>query len=94
MGYGLLTASNISEGLEHFCVLYFHSGEQHVDASDARIKRDVKKLLDWFNSHDLFPYTESIMSIATEVTGDEKINCHVSWSVRMAGMDKKIGACG
>jgi len=91
---GLLTASNISEGLEHFCGLYFHSGEQHVDASDARIKRDVedvKKLLDWFNSHDPFPYTETIMSIATGVTGDEKKNCHVAWSVGMAGIDKKIG---
>jgi len=92
---GLLTASNISEGLEHFCGLYFHSGEQHVDASDARIKRDVedvKKLLDWFNFHDPFPYAENIMSIATGVTGDEKINCHVAWSVGMAGMDKKIGS--
>jgi len=44
--------------LEHFCGLYFQSGGQHVDASDTRIKRDVqdvKKKLDWFNSHDAFP---------------------------------------
>lgn len=47
--YGLVTASNISEGLEKFCGLFFHSGEQHVDARKSRIKKDVEdvhKLLD------------------------------------------------
>lgn len=67
--FGLLTASNISEGLESFCELSFNTEEQHVDARDFRVKKDdadVQKLSEWFQSHNPFPHIHQIMSIATE----------------------------
>ncbi|KMQ87541.1 hypothetical protein RF55_13145 [Lasius niger] len=92
--FGLLTASNISEGLESFCELSFDTGEQHVDARDSRVKKDdadVQKLSEWFQSHNPFPHIHQIMSIATGIIGDEKINCHNAHNIGTTAMEKKIG---
>ncbi|GBL72483.1 hypothetical protein AVEN_115397-1 [Araneus ventricosus] len=76
---GLLSASNISEGLENFCGLSFASEEKHVDSWESRVKldqEDVKKLSKCFCAHNLFSYVQMIMSIATGFTSNmETINC-------------------
>jgi len=90
--YGLLTASNISESLENFYQISFHSGEQHVDARISRIKRDnvdIQKILQWLDCHYPFAFIEKIMSIASGVTGDEKINCHAAYRIGNIAMQKK-----
>jgi len=90
--YGVLTASNIYESLEKFCQISFHSGEQHVDARVSRIKSDnvdVQKLLQWLDCHYPFAFIEKIMSIASGVTGDEKINCHDANRISNIAMKKK-----
>lgn len=48
-------------------MLMLHTPELRDDA-------DVKKLEDWFHSHDPFSDVDAILSIATGVIGDENIN--------------------
>lgn len=65
--------------------------DQHVDASDSRVKRDIEdinKLMEWFLLHDPFPIILKIMSIASGVVGDEKINCHNARAVGLASISK------
>lgn len=67
---------------------------QHVDASDSLIKRDIediKKLFKWFLLHDPFPEVKKIMSIASEVVGDKTINCYNARKVGIVSMNKIIG---
>jgi len=69
----------------------FQSGEQHVDARVSRIKRfneDVQKLLQWLDRQYPFAFIEKTMSIASGVTGDEKINGHVANRIGNIAMQK------
>ncbi|GBN63618.1 hypothetical protein AVEN_238922-1 [Araneus ventricosus] len=68
--------------------------DKHVDASDSCVKRyteDIKKLLEWFLLHDPFPVVEKIISIASGVVGDEKINCHNAREVGITSMIRMFG---
>lgn len=68
--------------------------DQHVDANDSRVKKDVKDikiLLDWFSSHNPFPKINKILSIASGVVGDDKINCYKDREVGIASMSKMTG---
>ncbi|GBN48105.1 hypothetical protein AVEN_204063-1 [Araneus ventricosus] len=65
--------------------------DKHVDARDSRAKRDtedIKKLLEWFLLHDPFPVVEKIISIASGIVGDEKINCHNAREVGITSMTR------
>ena len=67
---------------------------QTVDASDSRCKKDAKditKLRDWFSSHDPFPKINKIVSIASGVVGDDKINCRKAHEVGIASMSRITG---
>ena len=39
------------------------------------IKKNKKKVAEWFNLHELFPQQKEIMAIFTGVIGNENINC-------------------
>ncbi|GBM10337.1 hypothetical protein AVEN_141917-1 [Araneus ventricosus] len=68
--------------------------DKHVDESDSRVKRDtenIRKLLEWFLLYDPFPVVEKIISIASGVVGDEKINCHNASKVGITSMTKLFG---
>ena len=68
--------------------------DQHVDASDSRVKKDakdIKKILEWFSSHDPFPEINKILSIASGVVGGNNINCHKAREVGIASISKMIG---
>ena len=57
----------------------YTNGEQHVDSRESRIsrdKKDVNKILKFFESHYPFPNVSSIMSIATGVIGGPEVNCY------------------
>ncbi|CAD6203940.1 GSCOCG00012670001-RA-CDS, partial [Cotesia congregata] len=74
-----LSASvEISQSLENFLDLKSENSEQHKDLRDANISRDEKhmrKFFDWFNKHEPFPETSTIMSIATGVASKIS-NCY------------------
>ena len=92
--YGMHAMNTVCEGLEDLANVKMDTTDQHVDASDSRVKRDiedVKKLLEWFLLHDPFPEVKKIMSIASGVVGDEKINCHNAREVGIASMTGMIG---
>ena len=70
---------DICEEVEKFCDIKFSTTDQHIDARDARIRRDaadVDKMVEWFSTHNPFPFEKKIKNIATGVTGDDKINCY------------------
>uniref|UniRef100_A0A2S2PKW0 Uncharacterized protein n=1 Tax=Schizaphis graminum TaxID=13262 RepID=A0A2S2PKW0_SCHGA len=92
--YGMHSMNTVCNGLEELSNVKMNTTDQHVDASDSRLKRDIndqKKLLEWFLIHDPFPYFKKIMSIANGVVGDTTINCHNARKVRIASMNKMIG---
>jgi len=46
--------NTVCEGLEDFANAKIDTTDQHVDASDSRIKidiEDIKKLFEWFSLH-------------------------------------------
>ena len=92
--YGMHAMNTVCEGLEDLADVRMDTTDQHVDASDSRVKKDakdIKKLLEWFSSHDPFPEVKEIISIASGVVGDNKINCHKAREVGIASMSKMTG---
>ncbi|KAL4718517.1 hypothetical protein ACJJTC_010356 [Scirpophaga incertulas] len=86
--------NTVCEGLEDLADVRMDTTDQHVDASDSRVKRDtedINKLLEWFLLHDPFPVVPRIMSIASGVVGDDKINCHNARAVGLASITKMTG---
>ncbi|GBN73034.1 hypothetical protein AVEN_44198-1 [Araneus ventricosus] len=92
--YGMHATNTVCEGLEDLANAKMDTTDKHVDASDSRVKldtEDIKKLLEWFLLHDPFPVVEKIISIASGVVGDEKINCHNAREVGITSMTKMFG---
>ncbi|KAJ8928317.1 hypothetical protein NQ314_019129 [Rhamnusium bicolor] len=90
--YGMHAMNTICEGLEDLADVRMDTTDQH--ASDSRVKKyakDIKKLLEWFSSHDHFPEVKEIISIASGVVGDNKINYHKAREVGIASMSKMTG---
>lgn len=84
--------NDVCKGVEDLANVRMDVTDQHVDASDSRVKKDVsdvKKLLEWFLFHNPFPYINKILSIASGVVSDNKINCHQAREVGIAAMSKK-----
>lgn len=77
-----------------FCCIKFSTTEQHVDARDPRINRDsvdIKRFMQWLNSHEPFPFQIAVMSIAIGVISREMINCYDAFELGKASLDKIIG---
>lgn len=51
----------------------------------------MQKLSEWFSSHYPLPEINLIISIASGVVGDSKINCHEARDVRITSMSKLTG---
>lgn len=49
----------------------------------ARLLKDIRRLLEWFSTHDPFPEVNKIVSIASGVVGDDKINCYKAREVQL-----------
>lgn len=41
-----------------------------------KVAKNIRKLLEWFSTHDPFPEVDKIVCIASGVVGDNKINCY------------------
>lgn len=92
--YSMHAMNIVCEKLEDLANVRMDTTEQHVDASDSRVKKDAKdigKLLEWFSTHNPFPEVNKIVSIASGVVGDEKINCYKAREVGLGSMTKIIG---
>ena len=92
--YGMHAMNTVCEGLEDLADIKTYKTDQHADASDSRIKKDdkdIEKLQQWFLSHDPFPKIKEIISIASGIVGDNKINCHKAREVGIAAMSKMTG---
>lgn len=92
--YGMHAMNTVCDELEFLANVRMDTTDQHVDASDSRVEKDakdIKILLDWFSSHDPFPEINKILSIASGVIGDDKINCHKAREVGIASMSKTTG---
>ncbi|GBL82935.1 hypothetical protein AVEN_106437-1 [Araneus ventricosus] len=92
--YSMHAMNTVCERLEDLGNVKMDTTDTHVDASDSRVKRDtedIKKLLEWFLLHDPFPVVEKIISIASGVVGNEKINCHNAREVGITSMIRMFG---
>lgn len=86
--------NDVCKEIEKFCGIKFATTDQHIDATDARIKRnnaDISKIFDWFKEHYPFPKSESIMSIATGVIGGDHINCYDCFEIGKKGVKEMTG---
>ncbi|CAG5000556.1 unnamed protein product [Parnassius apollo] len=67
--------NTVCDKLEDIANVRMDTTEQHVDASDSLVKkdaRDIRRLLEWFSTHDPFPEVNKIVSIASGVVGDDQ----------------------
>ncbi|KAJ8684487.1 hypothetical protein QAD02_020279 [Eretmocerus hayati] len=80
-----VSVSAVMNSIEKFTGISRGSSEQHTDARDHRIQKDaedLKNLLQFFESHNPFPKSPYIMSITSNVVGDDRvINCHKALEV-------------
>ncbi|GBM25439.1 hypothetical protein AVEN_245841-1 [Araneus ventricosus] len=86
--------STVCKEMEDLVNVKMDTTDKHVNASDSRLKidtEDIKKILEWFLLHDPFPVVENIISIASGVVGDEKINCHNAREVGITSMTRMFG---
>lgn len=80
--------NTVCEGLEDLANFQINTTDQHIDASDSRVKndsKDIENLLQWF------PKGNKILSIANGVVGDDKISCHRAREIEIAVMSKMTG---
>ncbi|CAH1106781.1 unnamed protein product [Psylliodes chrysocephalus] len=92
--YSMHAMNTVCERLEDLAIVRMDMTEQHVDASDSRVKKDTKeirKLLKWFSTHEPFPEVDKIISIASGVVGDSKINCYKAREVELNSVTKLTG---
>jgi len=92
--YGMHAMNGVCEGIEKLCNVNLDTTDQHIDARDSRIERDnedVQKLIEWFTCHDPFPKINHIMSIASGIIGDDKINCYNAYEIGLIFMNNMIG---
>ena len=67
----------LCEQIEKLCKKFYSNSEQHLDARDSRKKRDLrdlKKITEYFDTHDPFRFEAKIISIATGVIGGKDVN--------------------
>ena len=84
----------VTDTVEKFCNITYATSDQHVDASNSRIKRDLKdfnKLTEFFQNHNPFPVTHNIISISSGIVGGDKINCHKAYEVGLQCLKKIVG---
>lgn len=75
---------DIIKVIEQFAGVKFTTSDQHIDATDSRIKRDkedVQKCLQFQQEYDAFPISDSLMCIVSGTKGDASINCHMTYEV-------------
>lgn len=63
--YGMHATNAICEEFEKFCDLSFDTADQHVDSRDPHIEwdnNDIKKLVEWFASHNPFWTCNQVVS--------------------------------
>ncbi|GBL74027.1 hypothetical protein AVEN_230941-1 [Araneus ventricosus] len=87
-------ATTVSQQVEDFCGLSFTTFEHHTYARDSRILRDnedVQKLVDWFESHNPFPFSDFVVSISTGILEHEAINCHRGFEWGNSSMSCIVG---
>lgn len=88
--YGMHAMNSVCEELEDLCNIKLDTTDQHVDARDSRVERDitdVTKLMEWFSCHNPFPQFPHIMSISSGIIGDDNINCHQAYQVGLISME-------
>ncbi|CAH1099224.1 unnamed protein product [Psylliodes chrysocephalus] len=90
--YSMHAMNTVCERLEDLANVRMDTTEQHVDASDLRVKKDTKdirKLLERFSTHDPFPEVDKIIYISSGVVGE--INCYKARVVGLNSMTKLTG---
>lgn len=90
---GMPTFCDISEQIEEFCQIYFHSSEQHKDLRKSRMERDdldLQKLEEWLTTRDPFYEREDLISLSTGVVGNDSINCYKAAEVGNKMIEKII----
>lgn len=84
----------VCDSVENFVDKASESSEQHIDLRESSMKRnteDTKILLQWFEDHPPFLYRTELISLATGVVGDEKINCWDAWNCGVKCQLQMIG---
>ena len=81
----------VTDGMEQFCNITYATSDQHIDASNSWITRDLqdsKKLTEFFKNHNPFLVTDNILSISTGIIGDDKINCYKALEIGLSSMNR------
>lgn len=84
----------VCNSMETFCDVSYCSSEQHVDSTDARVKRDaadLMKLVEFFARYNPFPHTQQLTSIFSGIVANNSINCHRAYEMGMQSVKSIIG---
>lgn len=91
---GMPATCEMCTKVEEFCGLRSSYSEQHIELRPSRIVRDNEdtgRISQWFLSHPPFSDNKEIMSLATGIIGDDKINCYKSYEIGLESMNAITG---
>ncbi|XP_052758830.1 uncharacterized protein LOC128202453 [Galleria mellonella] len=86
---GIIYTNDVIEALEKFCDIAFNKSYQHVDARDARIKKDKKDVLvlkTFLLEHNPFEDIDHLKNIVTGLIGTDEINCYNALAIGIEAM--------
>ena len=91
---GMPASCEMCTKVEEFCGLRGSYSEQHIELRPSRIVRDNEdsgRISQWFVSHPPLSENMEIMSLATGMIGDGKINCYKSYDIGLESMNAITG---
>lgn len=86
--------NDICKEIEKFCGIHFSTSAQHIDVTDARMKKDnadMLQMFEWFKEHNPFPKNPFVTSISTGITGGDNINCYDCYEIGRKSVEEMVG---
>lgn len=90
--YSMYALNSTCEEIETSYNISLDTVDQHLD--EQRIKRDnadVNKMIEWLTPHNPFPKTNTIMSLANGIIGNDNINCYDGYNIGVVSMNNMVG---
>lgn len=94
---GMVFLHNVCDEIEKFCGISITNTDKHVDMRQSRIARDTTDLSkpdNWLLQRNLFPETDTLMSIHTGVVAASSINCHTAQEIGILAVGRMVGNFG
>lgn len=91
---GMPASCNVTDAIESFSGVFSEPSDQHAQLREShqiREKRDVKKILVCFGSHNPFEGNPKLLSLSTRVVADDSVNCNKAYARGLQLVKSNVG---